>query len=357
MSSWVAGGNREREVASEMGETGESTVTATPVVLMGTEFVPESEGRIDVRSQGFNYGASVFEGIRAYWNAGHRQLYVVRLPEHVERLARSGHVLGIDLPGDTDAVVRLLSDLLRRNRYREDVYLRPIAYKGVPRQLGVTLTDAPSLFTAYSFVLGEYLPRDRAIRATVSAWQRVSDNAIPARCKVGGAYVNPAIAKTEAVARGFDECIMLTGAGTAAEASTSNLFLLYGDELVTPSVTEDILVGITRACVLELAAAELNLAVVERPVDRTELYQADEVFLCGTGAEVVAVGEIDGRVIGAGDRGPVARRLGELYAEAARGNSERYSPGWCTPVYDERDEEWLGGVPIAAADGAQVRTA
>jgi branched-chain amino acid aminotransferase len=308
---------------------------------MGTRFVAESDGRVDIRSQGFDYGASVFEGIRAYWNPEHAELYVFRLRDHVQRLAHSARLLHITLPGDVDAVCDLLCELLRQNRYEADAYLRPIAYKGVPDRLGVTLTDAPSEFTAYTFPLGAYLPRTRAIRACVASWQRVADNAIPARCKIGGAYVNPALAKTEAVARGFDECIMLTSGGSVAEASTSNLFLVVGGELVTPPVSEDILVGITRASVIQLATDELGLAVVERSVDRSELYQADELFLCGTGAEVASVGELDGHPIGSGRPGPVASQLRDLYLEVAHGTSQKYSPQWCTAVYEARAGEAL----------------
>jgi branched-chain amino acid aminotransferase len=305
--------------------------------IVGTQLVPLEHAAIDVRAQGFNYGASVFEGIRGY-RTRDGNVAVFRLADHLERLRRSGAVVGITLPATTLELSELMCAVVRENGFREDIYLRPIAYKGVPTSLGISLDDAPDEFVAYTFALGEYLPRERPLRVCVSAWTRISDNAVPARCKIGGSYINPALAKTEAVQRGFDECLMLTSHGTVAEGTTSNLFLLEGEKLVTPASTEDILIGITRNTVKELATKELGLVVEERPVDRSEIYQSDEAFLCGTGAEVAAIGEIDGRAIGSGAIGAVTARIQSLYARAVRGELPGYGH-WLTPVYSEPAEE------------------
>jgi len=311
-----------------MGEGGFSC----EYVYMAPDFVRAEEAAVSIWSHGFNYGTSVFEGIRGYWNASEGELYIFRLPEHLDRLRRSGRILGIKLPGDVPELTEFCCELVRRNRFQEDVYLRPVAYKGVPPELGVTLTHAPDHFLIYGFPLGEYLSRDRALRVCISSWQRISDNAAPARGKIGGTYVNPALAKTDAVERGFDECIMLTAQGTVAEGSTENLFLVQGGELITPSVTEDILVGITRDTIIELAESAMELKVTERIVDRSELYVADECFFCGTGAEVSGIGEIDGRQIGDGGVGPVTRQIQGLYRKVVRGTLEKYRR-WCTPAY------------------------
>ncbi len=301
-------------------------------LYMAPDFVSMEEAKVSVETFSFIHGMNVFEGIRGYWNGTVSELYIFRLSDHLERLRRSGRIMRIELPADTATLIEVFRGLVKRNEYREDIYFRPIAYKGVPRQLGVTLTDAPDHFLILSFPLGKYLATQRPLRVCVSSWQRIPDNAAPARGKIGGAYINSALAKTDAVEQGFDECIMLTGQGTVAEGSTENLFLVYGGDLITPPVTEDILVGITRTTVMELARRELGLKVVERIVDRSELYIADECFFCGTGAEIAGIGEIDGRPIGDGEMGPITGQLQKLYLGAVRGEIERYLH-WCTPVY------------------------
>lgn len=302
-------------------------------VYLAPDFVAAEDAKVSVRSHAFNYGTSVFEGIRGYWNEDDGDLYIFRLIDHLERLKRSGKILRIELPGDVPWMIGVCRDLIIRNKFREDIYLRPIAYKGVPSSLGVTLVDAPDHFLIYSFPLGEYLPRERALNVCVSSWQRISDNAAPARGKIGGTYINPALAKTDAVLQGYDECIMLTSQGTVAEGSTENVFLICDGELITPPVTEDILVGITRNTIIELAQAELGLKVTERIVDRSELYTSDEVFFCGTGAEVASIGDIDFRQVGDGGIGPITRQIQEIYRTVTRGKVAKYRK-WCISVYN-----------------------
>jgi branched-chain amino acid aminotransferase len=302
-------------------------------VYLAPDFVAAEDAKVSVRSHAFNYGTSVFEGIRGYWNEDDGDLYIFRLIDHLERLKRSGKILRIELPGDVPWMIGVCRDLIIRNKFHEDIYLRPIAYKGVPSSLGVTLVDAPDHFLIYSFPLGEYLPRERALNVCVSPWQRISDNAAPARGKIGGTYINPALAKTDAVLQGYDECIMLTSQGTVAEGSTENVFLICDGELITPPVTEDILVGITRNTIIELAQVELGLKVTERIVDRSELYTSDEVFFCGTGAEVASIGDIDFRQVGDGEIGPITRQIQEIYRTVARGEVAKYKE-WCISVYN-----------------------
>lgn len=290
---------------------------------------PIEEAKISVMTSGFNYGTGVFEGIRAFWNAEEQELFVFRMREHYLRLLRSARVLLMDLPYSADDLGQITLELLRREGYREDVYIRPIAYKS-SEEIGVRLHNLECDLAIFAVPFQAYLP-EGGIRAMVSSWRRVEDNAIPARAKITGAYVNSALAKTEAHLAGFDEAIVLNEDGQVAEGSAENLFLVREGTLITPPVTANILEGITRDTVIALAR-DLGIPVVERPVDRTELYLAEEVFLTGTAAGLAPVVEIDRRRIGAGKPGPIFTRLRDLYERLVRGKEPRYR-AWCTPVY------------------------
>ena len=317
------------------------------VVLMGDRYVPMSEATISVRTMAFNSGWSVFEGIRAYWNEEEEQLLVFRLPEHLDRLRRSAKILRIEMPGTTEDLVERCRELMARNELREDSYLRPIAYKGLPTKLGVNLLDAEDEFLAYCFPQGRYLPTERTLHVGVSSWVRIQDNAAPARAKIGGSYVNPALAKTDGLLQGFDESLMLTSEGTVAEGTTSNLFVVVDGELITPPSTEDILVGITRGTIMQLAQEEFGITVRERVIDRSELYNVDEAFLCGTGAEIASIGKVDGREIGDGRMGPITRQLRELYEQIVKGKVAKYRH-WCTPVYPTELASGVGPLETTA---------
>jgi len=294
------------------------------------EIVPIEEAKVSIMTSAFNYGTGVFEGIRAFWNPDEEELYVFRLREHFERLVRNSRILLLDLPYTVDRLCQVTLELLRREGFRTDVYIRPIAYKS-SEVLGVRLHKLQSDCAIFAVPFGKYIERPDGARVMVSSWRRLEDNAIPPRGKIIGAYVNSALAKTEAALHGFDEAIVLRQDGHVAEASTENLFLVRGGELVTPPVTEGILEGITRDTVLTLAR-DLGIKAVERPVDRSELYVADEVFICGTAAGLVPVVEIDHRPVGDGKPGPVYAQLNKLYEWVVRGREPRYR-NWCTPVY------------------------
>jgi branched-chain amino acid aminotransferase len=265
-----------------------------------------------------NYGTGCFEGIRAYWNSGHEELYVLKAEAHYERMHRSCRVLRITLPFSVEELTRITIDLVRRNGYREDVYIRPLAFKS-HEMIGVRLHDLEDGFCIFTAPMGNYIPIDNGIKCGVSSWRRIDDNMIPPSAKVTGLYVNSALAKTEAIENGYDEAIMLTHAGHVSEGSAENIFLVQGDTLITPAKGENILVGVTRNAVMELAHAELGIRSVERTVARSELYTSDEVFLCGTGAQISPVIEIDHREVGTGAVGPITRQLQEVYFRAVRG--------------------------------------
>ncbi len=305
----------------------------TNELFMNGEFVPAERGVISVHTHGFAYGTGCFEGIRGYWNEQDQQIYLFRIREHFERLLRSCKVLQISLPYTVDQLIDISIELVRRNKHRGDIYIKPIAYKA-DLSIGVRLHGIPDAFLITTQPMGNYIDIT-GLHCGVSSWRRIDDNAIPARAKICGGYVNSALAKSEAIQNGFDEAIMLTYEGHVSEGSAANIFLLLNGELVTPAPTENILLGITRDTVMELARRELGRITRERQVDRTELYAADEIFLCGTGVQMAPVVRVDHRPVGDGTIGPIARTIQETYFDIVRGRRPEYRAQWCTPVYAE----------------------
>ena len=295
------------------------------------KIIPLSEAKVGILTHAFSYGTGCFEGIRGYYNEKHRQLYLFRAREHFERFHDSARVLMIDLKLTPDELVEITSELLRRSGIHQDAYVRPSAYKA-SEVIGVRLHDLKDEVYVAVQPFGNYIDIDRALNVGVSSWKRVDDNMIPARAKVTGAYVNSAFAKSEALLNGYDEAIMLDMNGHVSEGSAENLFMLRGGTMYTPPVTENILEGITRLTIMTLLREELGVPVVERPIDRTELYVCDELILCGTGAQIAPVGSVDHRPVGSGGIGELGRRLQDLYFEVVRGNIPKYAH-WCTPVH------------------------
>ena len=306
------------------------------VAYLGGEFVPLADAKISIMTHAFNYGTGTFEGIRGYWNAAEEQMYLFRLREHFERLHNSARILAINLAFGVDELEDICIQILRRSGFRGDTYIRPIAYKS-GLGIGVNMAGVPDDFLMYCQPMGNYIDIDRGIRCCLSSWRRSGDNAIPPRAKVTGAYINAALAKHEAVVNGYDEAIMLAENGNVSEGSAENLFIIKNRTLITPAVTDSVLEGITRATLIEIARTELGVPTIERTVQRTELYTADEVFLCGTGAQVSPVVEIDKRSIGAGEGGPLTLALQQAYCDVVRGVNRAYS-AWLRPVYT-RDTE------------------
>ncbi len=295
------------------------------------EYVPLRDANINVMTHGFNYGTAVFEGIRAYWNADEEQLFALELVPHYRRIQASARLLMMEIHQSPEELAEITLELLRRDGLREDVYLRPIVYKS-SETIGVRLHNLDADIAIFGVPFGQYIDTEGGIRAQVSSWRRVDDNAIPARGKITGAYVNSALAKSEAQLNGFDEAIVLTADGHVSEGSAENLFMVKRGVLITPPVTDNILEGITRGRMMEIAGDELGIEVVERSIDRTELYGADEVFLCGTGAQISPVIEIDRRSIGSGRPGSITKDLSRIYFDAVRGRLPAYR-SWLTPVF------------------------
>ncbi|HEX2915753.1 MAG TPA: branched-chain amino acid transaminase [Chloroflexia bacterium] len=295
------------------------------------EIIPLADAKISILTHAFNYGTACFEGIRGYWNEEDKQLYLFRLREHMERMTGSARILMLKLPGNVDTLCTIARDLVKYNEFHEDVYMRPTAYIS-SEVIGVKLNGLESGFCIYVQPFGAYIDIENGLKVGVSSWKRTDDNMIPARAKIAGAYVNSAFAKSEALMNGFDEAIMLTNEGHVSEGSAENLFMLTGNKLVTPAVMENVLVGITRHTVMTLARDEFGLEIVERTIDRTELYTCDELFLCGTGAQIAPVSEVDHRPVGTGKVGEFTARLQQLYFDVVRGKVDKYKE-WCTPVY------------------------
>jgi branched-chain amino acid aminotransferase len=289
-----------------------------------------SDAKVGLLTHGLNYGTGVFEGIRAYWNAEREQLYTLRMAEHFDRMRTNARILQMEVPLSTPELCSITNDLLRRNRYREDVYIRPIIFKSA-EVIGVKLHDVPESFGICTAPMGNYVGTS-GIRCLVSSWRRVDDTMLPARTKCTGVYVNSALAKSEALQAGFDEAILLTMDGHVAEGSAENIFIARHGVLYTPPPNDNILEGITRQGLMHLAREEMGLEVVERSIDRTELYVADEVFMCGTGAQVAPVIEIDRHRIGDGEPGPLTMRIQDIYNSVVSGGNDKYAE-WLSAVY------------------------
>ncbi|MEO7117667.1 MAG: branched-chain amino acid transaminase [Candidatus Limnocylindrales bacterium] len=311
--------------------TGVRPASTDVVCWMNGEFIPLAEAKIGVMTHGFLYGTATFEGIRAYWNQEQGQLYGLKFREHYRRLSDSAKVLLMKAPMSVDDLIAMTVDLLRRNGFREDTYIRPTLYKST-EVIGVRLHNLEQALVVFAVPFGEYIAIDRGITAQTVSWRRNSDMSIPARAKITGAYVNSAFSKSEAQLNGYDEAIVLAFDGHVSEGSAENLFMVRNGQLVTPGVSDDILEGVTRAGLTELASKEMGLETVVRSIDRSELYVCDEVFLCGTGAQLSPVVQIDHRDVGTGEVGPITARLTELYFDAVRGRLPAYSH-WLTPIF------------------------
>jgi len=294
------------------------------------KFVPLSEAKIGVMTHALHYGTGLFEGIRGNWNSEHQQIYIFRLKEHYERLFNGCRVLKIELPYTMDELCRITVELVEKCGFEEDIYIRPLAYKS-SESLGVRLHDLESDFLVFAIPWGRYLDVDKA-RCVVSSWRRSDDNVTPPQAKITGNYVNNALAKTEAVENDFDEAIMLSPDGHVSEGSGENIFLVRDGKLVTPPIYNNILMGITRNTVIELARNEFGMETMERPIVRSELYTAQECFLTGTAAHITPIGEIDHRKIADGEIGEITKKLQQIYSDIIRGNNPKYLH-WCTPAY------------------------
>jgi branched-chain amino acid aminotransferase len=306
------------------------------IVYFDGRYMPLRDAHVGILTHALHYGTGVFEGIRAHWDEALRELFVLRSQDHYERWKKNCGILRIEIPPSPDELTDITGEILRRNAFQTNVYVRPLAYKCAER-IGVS-TDDQDAFAIVALPFGEYLPADKGIHAGVSSWRRIEDNAIPPRAKICGAYVNSAVASADARRSGFDEAILLNENGHVAEGTTCNIFMVRQGKLITPPITENVLEGITRDSVMRLAAWELNVETIERPIDRSELYMCDELFFTGTAVAITPIVRVDHRPVKDGLIGEVTRRLQQLYFDATRGHLEGYR-NWLTPIYQTQTKD------------------
>jgi len=293
--------------------------------------VPIEEAKVDIRTHTLQYGTGVFEGIRSYWDDTTGSGFAFRMKEHYERLLSNTKIIMIEVRYSVEELCDITLELLRKEGYKEDAYVRPFAYNS-GLNIGPKLIGNEQDLFIYSIPLGMYLDTDKPIDVCISSWDRIPDNAIPPRAKISGSYVNAALQKTEAVLDGYDEALVLSMDGRhVSEGSAMNLFMVRNERLVTPPLTNDILEGITRNTVIALARNISGIDTEERLIDRTELYIADELFFCGTGAQISPIGSVDKRKIGTGGMGPITKKLQDIYFEVVKNRVDEYAH-WCTKI-------------------------
>lgn len=297
------------------------------------QIVPYEDAKVGVLTHAFNYGTAAFAGVRAYWNNDQEQLYIFRPIDHFIRLLNSAKMLLMDFDLTPEDLRDITVKLLRKEGYTKDIYIRPLIYKA-DEQIGVRLHNLRNEISIVSIPFDKYISKDTSAHVSFSSWRRIDDNVIPARSKISGAYANSALIKTDASLAGFDEALVLTQDGHVSEGSAMNVFMVRDGVLITPPTTENILEGITRKSIIEMAEKELGVPVVERRIDRTEIYLCDELFFTGTAAQITAATRVDYRDIGSGEMGPITSKLRNLFQDIVRGRHEDYKH-WNYPVYEK----------------------
>jgi branched-chain amino acid aminotransferase len=306
-----------------------------PVYING-RFARYADAKVGLLTHGLQYGTGCFEGIRGYWEAAEREMYLVLLREHYDRLATSAKILTMKLPHSTAELIDITVDLVGRNGFQTDIYLRPCIFKSA-EDIGVRLHNVPDTFAIIPVPFTSYLDSSKGLSVCVSSWRRADDTMAPPRAKITGLYVNSALAKSEAFNNGYDEAILLSHDGHVSEGSAENLFLVRNGVLYTPDPSQNVLEGCTRRAIMQIAKEQLKIEVVERSIDRGELYAAEELFFTGTAAGIAHIASVDRRTVGDGKIGPVSKQLGEIYQQAVRNKAPAYA-GWLTAAYKHREK-------------------
>ena len=294
------------------------------VAFLNGEYVPLENAKVGIMTHALHYGTAAFEGIRGNWNPDDGKTYMFKLREHYERMLRGCKMLWIEVPYTIDELCQITVEVVERSGHQQDLYIRPVAFKAQEMVANLNLRSLSDGFFCLAVPFGAYIDSDGAINCCVASYRRIDDTMVPPRFKLSGLYLNSILAKTDAIAAGFDEAIMLNMDGHVCEGTGENIFIVHGDVIATPTLESNVLPGITRDTIIALARDELGMTVQERPVDRSELYTADEVFLTGTAAHVQGVGTVDHRPVGAGGIGPVTKRLQDLYFPIVRGKNPAY---------------------------------
>ena len=303
-------------------------------VWFNGKLVPWKEATVPATAMGASGSLAVFEGVKAYWNEQRKNLYDVHLGAHLRRLFESMKIVRMAPPIPLEHMAEAVVALLRANQLRQDTYIRPVAfYDGVKLpSFRYTIGQPPELLIATQAFFTHLLTH-KGKKCAISSWSRISDNSQPPRVKCMSNYQNNRLAFTQANLDGYDDAIMLDERGKVTEGTMSCLFMVRNDVVTTPPVTSSILEGITRTAVIQMCREDLRLPVVEREIDRTELYVSEEAFLCGTGEEITAIVTVDRMPVGNGEPGPVFKAVEQLYHDVVRGIDGRYAD-WRTPVYE-----------------------
>lgn len=299
-----------------------------PYAFFEGKIVKTEDARVNIMTNALQYGTGIFGGIRCYISADKKSASIFRLSNHYLRFLKSLKILNKSIKYSHTDLVKITLDLTRKNNPQIDAYIRPIAY-AADYGLSPDLSQSRFDFAIYMIPLGEYLPVSKGLKLATSNWIRINDNQIPSRAKVTGGYVNSALARADAVRHGYDDALMLTLDGHVSEGSAANFFIVRDDVLITPSKNSDVLEGMTRRTILELAK-DLQIPVEERLIDRTEIYIAGESFLSGTGAQVAWIKEVDGRII-SNKIGPISQKIQNLFFSIVRGREKKYKH-WLTEI-------------------------
>lgn len=300
-----------------------------PYAFFEGKIVKTEEAKISIMSKTVQYGLATFGGIRGYVQEDKKGIGIFRLNDHYERLLNALKILNKSIPYSHKKLIETTVELAKKNNPKTDCYFRPIAYAN-STDLSPDLAHSDFDFAVYMIPLDEYLPLHKGLKLSVSSWSRIPDNVIPSRAKITGGYINSALAKQDAILNGFDDTLMMTTNGHIAEGSSSNFFMVRNNTLITPAKYDDVLEGITRRSLIELAKQN-GIKVKERSIDRTEAYIADEAFLTGTGAQLAWVAEVDGRKVGTGKIGPITEKLQKLFFSVVRGKEMQYYH-WLTKI-------------------------
>ncbi len=292
--------------------------------------MPAAEAEVPVLSPTAQFGLNVFEGLRGYWNSARQDVFLFRMDDHLARLAASCRLIGIQSPYTTDQIAKAMREVLQANTYREDIAVRVTLF--VDGEGTWSSIEPVDMFVAPIAKPRRDTAKTSGVRACISTWERIDDRNIPPRIKAGANYINGRYAHLEAQAAGYDLPILLDRSGKVSEGAGSCLMMVRDGVLVTPPVTASILESITRDTLLQLAAA-MDFPIKTRVIDRTELYLASEVFLCGSAAEITPVTSVDRYTIGSGKIGPLTQRLLERYLAVASGQEDVGEAAWCAPVW------------------------
>lgn len=301
------------------------------IVYFNDKFINEKEAKVPINTHALHYGTGVFEGIRAYYNEKQNALLLFRMEDHYKRMINSAKVVYINIPYSLKELREITTELIRKNFAKQDLYIRPLAYKKDRAVGNFNLLKVADGFFMYTVSLGRHLDTQKGVRALVSSWERISEKAIPPQAKITGSYINTCLAKTESAEKGFDEALFLNYKGCVVEGSAENIFVVRHGAVATPPVSDGILEGITRDTLIKIFKNYLGITVKEKSIKQSDVFSADEILLVGTGAEISGIIRINNKCIGKGTIGHFTKKIQEIYNKIVHGEDERYS-GWITRV-------------------------